>query len=141
MFANQARRQRTNREARWDAEKQDAAGEGSRGGRVIGHTSSGKPIYANHGHVSHGSFSSKDHGEAANLHMKLMQRSADIAASTEHSSTHNKQSKQADHHESQMKKHGESQRFQEERVKKPVTPQVPSGGIGGGKQMLALRSR
>ena len=43
-------------------------GEGSRGGKVIGHTSSGKPIYSDHGHQAHASFSFDDHREAAMAH-------------------------------------------------------------------------
>ena len=44
-----------------------AVGPGSRGGRVIGRTKSGKPIYASHSHPSHKDFTSPDHKEAANL--------------------------------------------------------------------------
>jgi hypothetical protein len=42
------------------------SGEGSRGGNVIGHTKSGKPIYAKGG--SHQGFSSRDHLDAAEAH-------------------------------------------------------------------------
>jgi hypothetical protein len=44
------------------------SGEGSRGGKVIGHTKSGKPIYANYNHPSHKEFSKEDHKDAANIH-------------------------------------------------------------------------
>ena len=44
--------------------------EGSRGGKIIGHTKSGKPIYFQHGHPSHGSFTEGDHREAQELHMR-----------------------------------------------------------------------
>lgn len=43
-------------------------GEGSRGGRVIGHTQSGKPIYADASHDGHKNFTSQDHTDAAELH-------------------------------------------------------------------------
>lgn len=44
-------------------------GEGSRGGKIIGHTSSGKPIYENsHKHPSFNLLSGKEHDEAADLH-------------------------------------------------------------------------
>jgi len=46
----------------------EKSGEGSRGGLIIGHTSSGKPIYNEHGHASHKKFSSQDHKEAAKRH-------------------------------------------------------------------------
>ena len=72
MNTAQARRQRANREARWDEEKQDAGvGAGSRGGHIIGRTKSGKPLYMNHKHPSHKEFSSRDHSQAAELHSQL----------------------------------------------------------------------
>lgn len=43
-------------------------GEGSKGGKIIGHTRSGKPIYANHNHPSHESFSEDDHRDALRHH-------------------------------------------------------------------------
>lgn len=45
------------------------SGEGSRGGQVIGHTSSGKPIYAA-GHHAHVEYNQEDKHEAADLHEK-----------------------------------------------------------------------
>ncbi len=47
--------------------KVDAGGEGSKGGKVVGHTSSGKPIYMNAKHPDHAGFSQKDHERAARL--------------------------------------------------------------------------
>jgi hypothetical protein len=44
------------------------SGEGSKGGKVIGHTKSGKPIYDAHNHSSHSSFTKKDHFDAYSLH-------------------------------------------------------------------------
>ena len=44
--------------------------EGSRGGKVIGHTKSGKPIYARMGASGYKNFSSKDHQDAAEAHKK-----------------------------------------------------------------------
>ena len=49
--------------------KVDAGGgPGSRGGKIIGHTKSGKPIYMSHKHPSHGDFTKQEHSEAAKLH-------------------------------------------------------------------------
>ena len=47
-----------------------AAGEGSRGGKVIGHTKSGEPIYEKRGasNESYEKLTAKDHGEAAGFH-------------------------------------------------------------------------
>ncbi len=50
------------------------AGEGSRGGKIIGHTSGGKPIYMNHGHTSHKSFTREEHNEAADVHTKHLHK-------------------------------------------------------------------
>lgn len=43
--------------------------EGSRGGKVVGHTKTGKPIYEEY-HPSHRSFTADEHKEAANLHLE-----------------------------------------------------------------------
>jgi hypothetical protein len=48
-------------------------GEGSKGGKVIGHTRSGKPVCERHSadHDVYSKFNSKDHSEAAYFHAKL----------------------------------------------------------------------
>jgi len=46
----------------------EKGGEGSKGGQVIGHTSSGKPVYANKGADHYKDFSKTDHAEAAKAH-------------------------------------------------------------------------
>jgi hypothetical protein len=45
-------------------------GEGDRGGKIIGHTKSGKPIYDKHYHESHKDFSAADHREARDMNKK-----------------------------------------------------------------------
>jgi len=47
----------------------EKGGEGSKGGQVIGHTKSGKPIYANSLHTSK-DFTHEDHSDAMTAHMK-----------------------------------------------------------------------
>lgn len=49
-------------------------GEGSRGGKIIGHTESGKPIYENHDHPAHKNFTSNDHTDAVYAHVNLTSR-------------------------------------------------------------------
>ena len=49
----------------------DGAGEGSRGGIIMGHTNSGKPIYRNHTNPAHDKFSVGEHHEARDLHHKF----------------------------------------------------------------------
>src|ERR1035437_837598 len=46
-------------------------GEGSRGGKVIGHTKSGKPIYDTFEHEGHKDFNAQDHKDAADAHHKI----------------------------------------------------------------------
>jgi hypothetical protein len=43
----------------------EKGGEGSKGGKVIGHTSTGKAIYDSYNHPSHKDFTSEDHHEAS----------------------------------------------------------------------------
>ena len=66
------------------------AGPGSRGGKIIGHTSSGKPIYMTHGHPGHGDFTRKEHIEASNAHIILRSKSkeADRARHEQESKSH-----------------------------------------------------
>lgn len=52
-------------------------GEGSRGGKIIGYTSSGKSIYESHKHPSHKGFTLKDHTEAMEVHLKLGRKAAE----------------------------------------------------------------
>lgn len=44
-------------------------GEGSKGGKIIGHTKLGRPIYDSHSHEKHQGFSQKEHQDAAHAHM------------------------------------------------------------------------
>lgn len=48
----------------------EKGGEGSRGGKIIGHTKSGKPIYDTFSHSAHKDFTHQDHYDAQNLHKK-----------------------------------------------------------------------
>ena len=50
------------------SEVEKSGGEGSRGGKILGHTSSGKPIYGSANHPDHASFSGEDHKAAEALH-------------------------------------------------------------------------
>jgi len=52
-------------------EIEKANGEGSRGGKVIGHTKSGKPIYASKQASDYSNFTAQDHKEAASVHRQM----------------------------------------------------------------------
>jgi hypothetical protein len=69
------------------------AGEGTRGGVVIGHTTSGKPIYKTHDAVTTRGWNSTDHKEAEALHRHHALNSASLAESMKHSeaAAHHKQ--------------------------------------------------
>jgi len=54
-----------------------ATGEGSRGGKIIGHTRSGKPIYMNAGNRAHKDFTKEDHQDAHDKHYHLQQEALD----------------------------------------------------------------
>ena len=49
-----------------------AGGPGSRGGKIIGHTKSGKPVYQDHEHSGHKGFSAEDHIQAVQFNIKRM---------------------------------------------------------------------
>jgi hypothetical protein len=62
-------------------------GEGERGGKVIGHTKSGKAIYDHFAHSGHKDFNATDHLNAADLHTserKKAQKSKDSKAEAFH---------------------------------------------------------
>lgn len=48
----------------------EKGGEGSKGGYIVSHTKSGKPIYDTANHKSHKDFTSMDHKDAAQFHNK-----------------------------------------------------------------------
>lgn len=70
-LANDNAKHRENFEKLSDKEYDDSnfekGGEGSRGGKVIGYTKSGKPIYDTISHSSHKNFTKQDHDDAYNL--------------------------------------------------------------------------
>lgn len=55
-----------------DIEK--GSGEGSRGGKVIGHTKSGNPIYDTFDHSEHKNFTKEDHRDAADIHEQYYEK-------------------------------------------------------------------
>jgi hypothetical protein len=62
-------------ETEFDASFEKALGEGSRGGKVIGHTKSGKPIYDTFEHEGHKDFNAQDHKDAADKHHEISRES------------------------------------------------------------------
>lgn len=77
----------------------EKGGEGSKGGKVIGHTKSGKAIYENANHSKHKDFTVEDHDEAIEAHQKPRDeyhRSSDFS---------DEGKAKNDHHYEQQKQH------------------------------------
>ena len=63
----------------------EKGGEGSRGGQVIGHTESGKPVYASKPFVStHNSWTRKEHYDAADIHREHAKKQTDKVEKERH---------------------------------------------------------
>ena len=93
----------------WVANKTGRGGEGTRGGKIIGHTASGKPIYDSHDHVGHAGFTEKDHHDAAMAHRDLKERHhEDYKTSNESNHKIKRILKKVVHHEKQEEKHSEA---------------------------------
>lgn len=75
-----------------------AGGEGSRGGKIIGHTRSG-PVYAarHASHASYAGFSSKDHGKAGELHGKMASKHRQYALDSKGPDAHHHFDMEAHH--------------------------------------------
>lgn len=99
------------REIRYMRPRMDAGGEGTRGGKIIGHTSSGKPIYGSHGHPSHGGFTKDDHFQAAKKHEELVDKhnkDEDRHAAADRRLKEVESHELSNHHNAQMVKHHKS---------------------------------
>ncbi len=92
-------------------------GEGTRGGVIIGHTTSGKPIYNSHGNKGHKEFSQEDHQDAYDTHNHKKreatdkyhsQHNGDGTYSEKHAKNKKKLMKEIEHHHTHMARHRES---------------------------------
>ena len=105
--------------------KARAGGEGSRGGKVIGHTKSGKPIYDSANHESHrNTFTKEDHNDAIDLHKKLMTK--DKGNEFTHYNQieqHGNLKKMTKRHESKREKFGISLSNDEHRIRRSTITQ------------------
>lgn len=91
----------------WDLQK---GGEGSKGGKVIGHTKSGKAIYDKHDHPAHKGFTKQDHADAARVHASKVNDIHDAYEKTPEARTanHYKPTEEENEHDKQGKKHAEA---------------------------------
>lgn len=95
-------------------EHKQAAEEGPRGGKIIGKTRSGKPIYDSHGNRNHKGFTKKDHLDAAQHHQVLRQmaqnenekqHNGDGTYSKQHAKRSKQLKKVMEHHHSMAHRH------------------------------------
>jgi hypothetical protein len=116
----------------------EKGGEGSKGGKVIGHTKSGKAIYLNHAHSSHKDFTHEEHAEAAVKHGRLGDAATEMKPMLQHARAAIKHWEQ--HYEKGGKfKTADSKKLEAEQakddVKKSEDNDIEKGGEGskGGK--------
>ncbi len=114
------------------------SGPGSRGGRIIGHTSGGKPVYDtfhNH-HGSHSDFTAREHTEATVIHAKVMEKISREKRTAANRVRHEK-------HQESLTFHAQGAASQRAKQNpppsgKPKTPQIQGLGESlGGKSALA----
>lgn len=122
--------------------KAGSQGEGSRGGQVVGHTSSGKPIYQNHLHEGHENFRAMDHKDAANHHSDVIEATrAKIQARIDADPKFQVPEKIVEflqHHDKQMKMHNSkanAKKDVEDRNKKQVADVLRDQALGIKKSM------
>jgi hypothetical protein len=102
------------------------SGEGSRGGKIIGHTKTGKPIYENADHPEHKDFTSKEHQDAADLHAKR----AEAASGEYQSALHSGMAKETAKKEKTFReKLAQRHELTEDKSPKGVHPGVDSHNI------------
>lgn len=77
----------------------EKSGEGSKGGKVIGHTKSGKPVYESKHADHYTDFSRQDHADAKNLHKEKAQRHAKAADKSRDSKSQEKRGSAKKHSE------------------------------------------
>jgi hypothetical protein len=87
-------------------------GEGSRGGHIIGHTKSGKPVYkaAEGAHAHYAKFSAQDHEDAAELHREEAVKHNQSKHITRHSDHYNYYKAMQEHHSEASKVHQDAAR-------------------------------
>jgi len=122
--------------------KKGSSGEGTRGGRVIGHTSSGKPIYQGHSNEGHGDFKAQDHKDASAMHGEIVERTREtIQAKMKADPKFQVPEKVIEfiqHHDKQMKVHnskGNRKGDIEARNKKQVSDVLRNQALGIKKSM------
>jgi hypothetical protein len=109
-----------------------ALGEGSRGGRVIGHTKSGKPIYARNYHPKQEEdWSSEDHSEASKRHQEESEKYKKLGSAGY--SNYQAHAKEALRHKN---KEGIQKAFAAGLISKEVFEKAMSAGAETGQQLI-----
>lgn len=126
--------------------------EGSRGGKVIGHTKSGKPVYANSKHPSHKDFSEEDHENARHIHMNEEHTGRNMQERDEAAADHGREAdklkgryKGDKGQKEDTKEAHEKRGFDESKGDEDVTGKsekikkssdIEKGGIGSGRKLV-----
>lgn len=133
MEASDSMRSMKKSEETEELEKAKKTGEGSRGGKIVGHTKSGKPIYEDHGNSAHADFDRHDHMDAADHHRTKM-GADDVQAEAKEGNM-----KRLDNHaEQSMKHHHDStQKFIAEMQEDRKAKGKPVGKTRSGKDIHA----
>jgi hypothetical protein len=86
------------------------SGEGSRGGHIIGHTKSGKAVYADKkgDHKDYKNFSIQDHSDAFDLHKNKVDKHVDNADDSKHEHVREQEKTLAIHHRDTMNSHSDA---------------------------------
>lgn len=119
----------------------EKGGEGSRGGKVIGHTKSGKPIYENHpaDHADYSNFTHHDHFDAYVAHTSSAEKHID-EDSEDLSPKNTKHDKERHNHHTQtsyshLDKEKELKKRTDKRFKKSEEElDIEKGGVGSGRR-------
>lgn len=108
------------------------SGEGSRGGHIIGHTKTGKPVYSGT-HATHQTFASHEHRDAMNHHYNIWHKTQEKIRTSRATNAHwNPPEKVLNfvrHHHHQMRAHSAQATIKEGREEKKEHTMVKSGEI------------
>ena len=120
----------------------EKGGEGSRGGKVIGHTKSGKPIYHSKKASDYSDFTKEDHLDAAEKHNEIMNHHDRMAQKYSDEGKYSAEEKSADrmsHHDMLEREHRELHSKSDEKTEKSMdTSNVPAPeSIDGVKKTLS----
>lgn len=109
----------------------EKSGEGSRGGKVIGHTKSGKPIYESHEQLNTQNFSSEDHSDAVSQHMKESKMNSEEADDYDKGGHKDGKSARSIYHRTKSKHHSQMAELHSNAMNSKLDNKVEKAGATG----------